>query len=113
MNQSSASHEIAECIDVCRQCQSLCLAYATGHCLEQGGRHTEPEHLRTMLVCAWSCGLAADVMSTGATLHRQVCALCADVCDACITSCHDLDGMQACIDACTRCKERCEAMTSQ
>ena len=104
---------VVSCIDQCRQCQLVCLNQVTGHCLEKGGRHTEPEHVRTMLVCAWVCGLAADVMSTNSTLHRQICAVCADICDACITSCRDLDDMDECIQACERCKDSCEAMTSK
>lgn len=112
MTHSELDPQITDCIKQCRLCQRICLNFATGHCLEMGGRHTEPEHLRTMLVCAQVCGLAADVMAMGSTLHRQVCAVCADVCDACIASCADLDGMEACIHACERCKEGCEAMTS-
>ncbi|NMG65920.1 four-helix bundle copper-binding protein [Azoarcus indigens] len=113
MAQSELSSEMMACIQACRHCQRICLNMATGHCLEKGGRHVEPEHLRTMLVCAEICGTAADVMTTGSTLHRQVCAVCADICDACISSCRDLDEMDECIDACERCKDSCEAMTSE
>lgn len=118
MNQASASslglaRELLDCIEQCKRCHLVCLAMATGHCLQQGGRHTEPEHFKTMLVCADVCQTAANVMIMNSTLHRQMCAVCADVCDACITSCRDLDGMDECIEACERCKTSCEAMTSQ
>lgn len=110
---TALSREMNECIEHCQRCHLVCLNMATGHCLEKGGRHTEPEHLRTMLVCAEICRSAANVMATGSTLHRQVCAVCADICDACIASCRDLDDMDECIEACQRCKTSCEAMTSQ
>lgn len=106
------SEQTRACIALCRHCEFVCLNMATGHCLEKGGRHVEPEHLRTMLVCTRVCALAAEVLSTGSGLHRQVCAVCADVCDACMSSCRDLDEMEECIDACKRCKDACEAMTS-
>jgi len=112
MVRSALSAELMACIQACRHCQLICLSMATGHCLEKGGRHVEPEHLRTMLVCARICGTAADVMTTGSTLHRQMCEVCADTCDACIASCRDLDEMEECIEACERCKDSCEAMTS-
>ncbi|ANQ84923.1 four-helix bundle copper-binding protein [Azoarcus olearius] len=111
MDPTALSPEMSTCIEDCRACELVCLSMATGHCLEKGGRHTEPDHLRTMLVCARVCALAAEVMATGSSLHRQVCAVCADICDACISSCRDLDEMDACIDACERCKNSCEAMT--
>ncbi|HJV24682.1 MAG TPA: four-helix bundle copper-binding protein [Aromatoleum sp.] len=105
------SEEMAECIDNCRSCELVCLGMATGHCLRKGGRHVEEDHLRTMIVCARTCALAAEVLTTGSSLHRQMCAVCADVCDACIASCEDLDEMELCIEACRRCKDSCEAMT--
>ena len=102
--------EMQRCIDTCYECERICLHMATGHCLALGGRHALPEHLSTMLVCARMCGTAAAVMAMNSTLHRQVCAVCADMCDACITSCRDLDDMDACVEVCERCKTECEAM---
>jgi len=118
MNQDNATVSglppaLADCIEECRRCQLVCLSMATGHCLQKGGRHAEREHLTTMLVCAEICATAANVMAMNSTLHRQMCAVCADVCDACISSCRDLDEMDECIQACERCKTSCEAMTSQ
>ena len=111
--QAAISPEMSECIELCRHCHFVCLSMATGHCPEKGGWHVEAAHLRTMIVCAEMCQTAANVMTTGSTLHRQVCAVCADICDACISSCRDLDDMEECIHACQRCKDSCEAMTSR
>lgn len=111
MSQNSLTPELTRCIDDCKHCQTICLNMATGHCLEAGGPHIEPEHLRTMFVCAEVCGTAAYAMSTGSTLHQLVCAVCADICDACIESCQDLDGMEECIEACETCRNSCESMT--
>ena len=112
MDQLRLSAETTVCIEHCRHCELVCLNMATGHCLEKGGRHVEPEHLRTMLVCARVCGTAAEVLSTGSSLHRRICAVCADICDACAASCRDLDDMEDCLDACRQCRESCEAMTA-
>lgn len=113
MAEMVLSQEMKECIEHCRACELVCLSMATGHCLEKGGRHVEPDHLRTMIVCARVCALAAEVMTTNSTLHRQVCAVCADICDACISSCRDLDEMEECIHACERCKDSCDRMTDR
>lgn len=109
--QQRLAPELAACIEQCTQCHRICLAMATGHCLEKGGRHIEPEHLRTMLVCAEICRSAADVMISGSRLRHRVCALCADICDACSASCRALDDMDECIDACERCKTSCQSMS--
>lgn len=113
MRQHEFPSDIAACVEHCRDCQSICLSMATGHFVEPGSRHPRHEHLRIMLICARTCGLAADVMATGVPLHQQICAACADICDACITSCRDFDGMEDCIEACERCKECCEAVISK
>lgn len=112
MTRLALTPSMTACINDCNQCHLVCLTMATGYCLEKGGHHIAPEHLRAMLVCAEICRTAAYVLITGSTLHRQMCAVCADMCDACMTSCHDLDGMEECIKACKRCKSSCEEMTS-
>lgn len=108
--QVSVTPHMSACIELCRRCQQVCLNMATGHCLEKGGAHVAPEHLRTMLACAELCGTAAYVMTTGSPLHRQVCRVCAEACEACISSCRALDEMEECIFACERCKASCESM---
>lgn len=112
MTQVAISPEMAACINECNQCHLVCLNMATGHCLAEGGRHAAPEHLRTMLVCAEMCRTAAYVMITGSTLYHRVCGACAEICDACLTACLDLDDMEACVESCQRCKECCEVMAS-
>jgi hypothetical protein len=110
--QVAVSPEMSACIELCRRCHLVCLNMATGHCLEKGGGHVGRGHLRAMIACAELCQTAANVMTIGSPLHRQVCALCANACEACITSCRELDEMEECIFACERCKTSCEAMTA-
>ena len=38
--------EMKSCIEECLRCYQTCLSTAMGHCLEIGGQHTEPKHLR-------------------------------------------------------------------
>jgi len=113
MPQLSISLELSACIADCTRCHRVCLNMATNHCLEQGGRHAAPEHLRTMLVCAAVCHTAADVMMTGSPLYHRICGACAEICDACLASCRGLDDMDDCLVACQRCKDSCEVMASE
>ena len=57
-----------ECIRNCQECHATCLHMATNHCLEMGGKHVEPEHLRLMLACAEICQTSANFMLMGSDL---------------------------------------------
>src|SRR3546814_17416760 len=43
------------CIDAGTRCHQTCLAEAMSHCLEAGGQHAQPEHLRLRVGCAEMC----------------------------------------------------------
>lgn len=104
--------EMRACIDDCLDCQVTCLSYAIGHCLEMGGRHTEPAHFKLMLDCAEICQAAANFMARGSEHHRHVCRECAEICRACAASCQELGDMQECVEACLRCAASCEKMAA-
>lgn len=102
-----------QCIQDCQDCHSECLRHAAQHCLEVGGDHVEPNHLRLMLSCAEICQTSANMMLMAAQHHRDICGVCATICDACAASCEQLDDMQSCVEACRRCAESCRKMAGQ
>jgi hypothetical protein len=104
------SPEIQHCIDDCLHCYRTCLQTSMTHCLETGGRHTEPEHFRLMTNCAELCRTAADFMLSGSDLHAVVCSACAEVCNACADSCEQIGEMNDCVQACRNCMRSCESM---
>ena len=99
-----------DCIDDCLHCYRTCLQTAMNHCLEAGGRHTEPEHFRLMMNCSDICRTAAEFMLTGSPLHGPVCAACAEVCHACAQSCEQIGNMEECVEACRTCMDSCRLM---
>ncbi|MBN8872117.1 MAG: four-helix bundle copper-binding protein [Rhodospirillales bacterium] len=106
------SPEMRACIEACLRCHSTCLSMAMGHCLEQGGAHTDPEHLRLMMACAEICQTSANMMLIGTPHHRHTCRECAEICEECARSCQQLDGMEACVEDCRRCAESCAKMAA-
>lgn len=102
-----------ECIDLCQRCHDTCLRTALTHCLQEGGRHVEPEHFRLMLHCAEICHTAADFMLGESPHHARVCAACAEVCAACADSCAGIGDMDECARICRDCAQHCEAMARQ
>jgi hypothetical protein len=105
-------NNMQDCIDACTACHRSCLGMALTHCLEKGGRHVEPDHLRLMFSCAQLCATCADLQLGASPFASRLCALCADACAACADSCRPLDGMEDCVAACSRCAETCRAMSS-
>ena len=109
MNQFS--QDVRDCIEQCLRCHAVCLASAMTHCLEMGGDHVRPQHVRLMMDCVEVCQVTADLMSHKSQFYRQMCALCAEVCEACARSCDALSGMEECAAACRACATRCRAMS--
>jgi len=106
------SREVETCIDACLACQKTCLGMAMTHCLETGGKHTEPPHFRLMMDCAVLCGTAAAFMLHKSQFHRELCKLCATVCTACAADCERIGGMDECVAACRRCADACRMMAA-
>lgn len=108
----SMSSEMRSCMDDCHQCHLTCLQMAMTHCLEKGGQHAEPAHMRLMLDCAAICQTAMNFMARNSAHHAIVCRACAELCRACAASCEEVGDMQECVDTCLRCAESCERMAS-
>lgn len=110
--QHAMTKEMQQCIEYCLSCYSSCV-HTAQHCLELGGKHAEPGHIRLMNDCAELCRTSAGFMLRGSPFHGRICAACAEVCRACERDCHTMDEdamMQRCADACRRCAESCERM---
>lgn len=104
--------KLAACIEACNRAHGVALGMAMNHCLDTGGDHVAPQHFRLMADCAAMCATAADFMLRGSEFHAGSCTLCADICDACATSCATLDGMQTCVAACLACAASCRVIAT-
>ena len=92
--------QMRECIDECHNCHDICTETVT-HCLEMGGEHAAPDHIRLLLDCAEICQTSANFMLRVSDFHGQVCGVCADVCERCAEDCErfeDDEVMQQCAD---------------
>lgn len=110
MTHTVSNASLQQCIEQCTECHQTCLDMAMNHCLALGGKHVEPDHFRLMINCADICRTAADFMLTNSALHGKVCAVCADLCEACAHSCREVGDMDECVQACQRCAESCRQM---
>jgi hypothetical protein len=114
MSHRERSQEMQTCIDNCQDCHAACIE-TISHCLEMGGDHASPEHIRLLQDCVQICMTSADFMLRASDYHPQVCGVCADICDACANECERMsegsDFMQRCAEACRRCAESCRRMS--
>lgn len=109
------STEMQQCIKDCEECAGICLE-TVQYCLEKGGEHANPEHIRLLQICAEICRTSAFFMHVGSDQHPQVCGACAEVCEACAASCEQFGDdaqMKRCAEICRRCAESCYAMAGQ
>jgi hypothetical protein len=105
MNQlSNQAHEALKALGICHQ---TCHTMAMVHCLELGGEHARPQHLRLMLDCAGICAITADFIGRKSQFHTQISALCVEICETCAEECQKLGQMDDCVIACRTCADRC------
>src|SRR5882762_1824171 len=89
-NPMKMSKDMQKCIDDCLRCYQTCLGTAMTHCLETGGKHTEPAHFRLMMACAEICRTSAHFMLLNSPHHKHVCKECAEICTECAKDCERL-----------------------
>lgn len=106
------NEQMQQCIQNCLDCQRVCLQEVMNHCLEMGGKHTEPKHFRLMINCAEICQTSANFMLSGSEHHKLTCSICAQVCEACAQSCEQVGEMDECVQICHRCAESCWQMSA-
>lgn len=107
------SKEMRTCVNECLSCYQVCLATSMTHCLELGGKHTEPQHFRLISACAETCRTAAHMMLLNAPQHKRTCEICAEICEQCAADCERIGDMAECVAACRRCAQSCRAMAGQ
>ncbi|MBU8749760.1 four-helix bundle copper-binding protein [Bacillus subtilis] len=101
------------CIEACIDCMKACNHCFT-KCLEESMQHHLSGCIRLDRECADICALAVKAMQTDSPFMKEICALCADICEACGTECgkHDHDHCQTCAKACFTCAEQCRSMAA-
>jgi len=107
IDHETATHEMQQCIQNCRDCHRICMLTLT-HCFAQGGEMGDATHIRLLMDCAEMCQTSANFMLRASDLHAYTCAVCAQVCEQCRAACErfsDSQQMRLCADASQRCAD--------
>lgn len=82
------------------------------HCLEAGGKHTEPKHFRLLMACAEICRTSGHFMLLNTPHHKHICRECAEICTECARDCERVGEMEECVKACLQCAASCRKMAA-
>ena len=103
-----------QCMKNCNECSEICMKTIM-HCLQKGGDHASPEHIRLMMDCAEICKMSASFMARGSDHAGRIAEICAEICEKCAESCEamaDDSEMARCADICRQCAESCRSMVN-
>ncbi|OCA85093.1 four-helix bundle copper-binding protein [Pseudobacillus wudalianchiensis] len=102
-----------ECIKACIECMEAC-NHCYDSCLKEEDVSMMAGCIRLDRECADICALAIKSMQSNSPFAKQICQLCADICEACGNECkkHEHDHCQKCAEACFRCAEECHKLAA-
>ena len=101
----------AACIEACNGCATAC-NHCAASCLKEADVKMMARCIALDMDCAAACQFAAAAMGRGSEFAKAICALCADICQACGEECarHKHEHCQACAKAWRDCTAACRAM---
>jgi hypothetical protein len=104
--------QFKSCIDACNACAEAC-GHCAASCLKEPDVKAMARCIALDIDCAEICRLATAYMSRASECAQDICALCAEVCEACGEECakhQKMEHCRQCAKACHRCAEECRRM---
>jgi hypothetical protein len=110
-SHTSAAMGMHDCIEICLRCHQECLE-TLQYCIQAGGEHADPHHLKLLQTCMEICNTSARFMMLQSPYHQILCEVSAQICTACAKSCEDLhdDALTDCAKICMACADACQSM---
>ena len=101
------------CIDACNNCVVAC-NHCAASCLKEQDVKMMAHCIALDMDCAQICAFAAAAMARDSEHVKAICALCADICQACGDECagHEMAHCQACAKTCHQCAQECRKMAA-
>ncbi|MDD7794091.1 four-helix bundle copper-binding protein [Clostridium sp. 'White wine YQ'] len=101
------------CIDICSKCAQICNE-CLNLCLHESDVKSRIDCIRTLQDCAEICTTSACFMSRGSGSIKEICNLCAVICEKCIVECemHDDEHCKTCANICSQCADECRKVSN-
>lgn len=111
--QTTINKDLERCAQECLNCFKVCSETLYQYCLEQGGEHVKPQHIKLMEDCITICRTSAEFLTRGSENHKATCRACAEICQKCADDCARFDDqqMKTCAETCRKCAEICRQMS--
>lgn len=108
---TNSTDKYQTCIDTCNRCAQACHE-CIKLCLSEPDVAARIDHISMMMECASICKEASCFMSMEAKHVKELCQLCAVICEECSNSCAKFkdDHCQKCAAECKNCATECRAM---
>lgn len=105
------TNKYQKCIDACKRCAQACDECFT-LCLDEKDVKARTNCVKTLVECASICNLAACSMARDSQFAKDICTLCATICDQCATECAMFkdDHCVICANECKSCATDCRTM---
>lgn len=102
------------CIDACAKCAQIC-EECFNMCLQEADVKARGNCIKTLQDCAEICTTSACFMSRQSGSIKEVCTLCADICEKCANECAMFKDQhcQSCADTCRQCANECRNMANR
>jgi len=102
-------HQYKVCIEACLRCAAIC-NHCASSCAHEEDANMRAQCIQLNMECAAVCYAAAELMSLGSDHIRDLCKLCAVICDACADECskHNDDHCIETAEVCRKCADECE-----
>ena len=106
-------HTYKTCIDACLQCAAIC-NHCASSCTQEDDVKMMARCIQLDMECSAMCYASAQLMSLGSDKAKDICRLCAAICNECGNECakHETEHCQECAAACKKCAEECEKMAA-
>jgi hypothetical protein len=107
------TNKYQKCIDACFKCAQACYE-CMKLCLNEPDVQARKNYIATLMECACMCKEAAGFMSFDAQYSKDVCKLCAVLCEKCAADCGMFkdDHCVKCANECKACAQECNRMVN-
>lgn len=102
-----ATNKYQKCIDACNRCAQACYECLKA-CLNEPDAQARKGCIGMLMECAMLCKESSGFMAMDARFAKDLCRLCATVCDQCAQDCKMFKD-----DHCVKCANECQVCTNE
>lgn len=109
---TNTTDKYQKCIDACTRCAQACHE-CIGMCLNEPDVKARKQCINMLMECACICTDASGFMAMDAQHAKELCTLCATICDKCAQDCQMFkdDHCVKCANECKACANECRMMS--